>query len=142
MKHFLIGLMTASLLTFSPPVFAECGSSNQVEYIRSSQRPERGTDFRLEVAISETVTADQPVADIKTTFIDETGDTIYSFPLTQVSEYSWEHSERTGTTYTRIRLTDNRDGTSSLRVVMRIPYTTYNNGLGYYASIRSCDQSF
>lgn len=142
MKHFLIGLMTASLLAFGQPVFAECGSSNQVEYIRSSQRPERGTDFRLKVAISDTVTADEPAADIKTTFIDETGDTFYSFVLTRVSEYSWEHNERTDTTYTRIRLTDNRDGTSTLRVAMRIPYTTYNNGLGYYASIRSCDQTF
>ncbi len=141
MKHFLVAAVLGMLLAFPNPSFAECGSQNRVEYVRSSQR-DRGTDFRLKVAISDTVTADEPIADIKTTFIEETGDIFYSYVLARVSDTTWEHNERSESSYLRIRLTDNRDGTSTLRVAMRIPYTTFNNGLGYYASVRSCNSTF
>ncbi len=141
MRKICIAFAILAATLFTQPAFAECGSQNRVEYVRSSQR-DRGTDFRLKVAISDTVTADEPIADIKTTFIEETGDIFYSYVLTRVSDTTWEHNERSESSYLRIRLTDNRDGTSTLRVAMRIPYTTFNNGLGYYASVRSCNSTF
>lgn len=141
MRNICIAFAILAATLFAQPSFAECGDHNRVEYVRSSQR-DRGTDFRLKVAISDTVTADEPIAEIKTTFIEETGDIFYSYVLTRVSDTTWEHNERSDNSYLRIRLTDNRDGTSTLRVAMRIPYTTFNNGLGYYASVRSCDSTF
>lgn len=134
MRNICIAFAILASVLFSQPSFAECGSYNRVEYVRSSQR-DRGTDFRLKVQIDESVASNAPVVDVKTTLVDDGGSVLaYSFVLNNGT-----FDERTETTYTRIRLTQNSDGTSTLRVAMRVPYTVYNGGLGYYASIRSCE---
>ena len=145
MRNICLGLAALFAVAFTQPAYADCGGYNQVEYVRSSQR-ERGTDFRIKVHVSDSVVADLPVVDVKTTLVDGTETVAYSFVLGRNAELhssgssaGWSYEDRTDTTYTRIGLTPNSDGTSTLRVAMRVPYTVFNGGLGYYASIRSCE---
>ena len=145
MRNIYIAFAILAATLFAQPSFAECGSQNRVEYVRSSQR-DRGTDFRLKVKIDESVTSDAPVVDVRTTLVDGSETVAYSFVLGRNAELhssgssaGWSYEDRSETTYTRIRLTPNADGTSTLRVAMRVPYTVFNGGLGYYASIRSCE---
>jgi len=139
MKKLCIGLFALAAVFFSQPSFADCGSYNQVEYVRSSQR-ERGTDFRIKVRLDDIVTTNSPVVDVKTTLVDSTEVIAYTFTLSEnVASGNWSYDDRTDTTYTRVRLTTNYDGTSALRVAMRVPYSVFNAGLGYYASVRTCE---
>ena len=147
MNKIFLALVACAALCFSTPSFADCGVG-QVSYLRSSQREFRGLDFRLRVNVQtpSPIALEAPVIDVTTSYVNPTasliysgGNTVYSFQLHRDSETRWSYEDRSDSTYTRVSLSDNRDGTATIRVAMRVPYTVFDGGLGYFASIRSCE---
>lgn len=145
-KLFLAAIAAIALFT-TTPVYAECGSG-QVTYLRSSQREFRGLDFRLKVTVQTPaqITVESPVIDVATTFVNpydnvsySGGNTIYSFQLAPDGIGSWSYSDGSSTAYSKVSLRDNFDGTATIRVAMRVPYTVSSGGLGYFATLRACD---
>ncbi len=139
-QTFLFGIF-AALLSFSTPSYAVCGDG-AVSYLRTSQHltTSNRTDLRLKVIVTldSEITTDTPVVDVTSSFVCETGTSTFSFQLAKTSEGRWEYTDSTDNSYTRVKLYDNRDGTATIRVAMRSPSTVSGNGLGYFASVRSC----